>query len=456
MRGCKFFVIALFLVLVLLATTGCNSGSSGTQQQQVQVVKGDLVIKVNGSGKVGVEADAKPSFGPGGKIVNLYIKEGDTVTKGMVLAKLETDSLELALSQAQVAQAQADVSLTQVQSAQTQAEVALTSAQFNLDRTTAVNDIQDKINTNSIKKEQAQILYQNATLYNDGVERDYWQQRISNLDNETLRLQNDFTTLISKDPFIGEYLYLAGQKYDRLAVEDARIKQLQVTAAQQAVKEAAKNIEQVKRSLDQANKAVSLAQKQLNDATITSNLNGLAVTVDVKEGDTVSGLNVPIYLVDPTTLRVSAQIDEIDVASVKIGQKVNIKLDSAPDTQYVGKVISISLAPVANPQNSGVVVYEVKVGFVNPPPAEVKLGMSATVDIISTEKQGVLLVPSRAVTTDNQGKTVINVLVNKTTETRQVQAGISDGINTEIISGLNAGDTVIVTRAASATGMFGQ
>src|SRR5665811_69011 len=101
MRGWKFLSIAVFLVLVIAAASACSSSSSGIQQQQVAVTKGDLIIKVNGSGKVAVDIDAEPYF-PGGKVSQLLVKEGDPVSKGMVLAKLETDALELALSQAQV------------------------------------------------------------------------------------------------------------------------------------------------------------------------------------------------------------------------------------------------------------------------------------------------------------------------------------------------------------------
>jgi HlyD family secretion protein len=128
-----------------------------------------------------------------------------------------------------------------------------------------------------------------------------------------------------------------------------------------------------------------------------------------------------------------------------LGQKVNITLDSAPSVIYEGKVNSIAMAPATNPQNSGVVVYEVKIGFVKPPPPEVKLGMSANVDIISLERTGVLLVPNRALKTDSQGNPAVDVMVNQKVETRTVQTGISDGINTEITSGLNAGDTVVIS-----------
>jgi HlyD family secretion protein len=456
MRNWKFITIALFLVIAILAATACSSNSGSAQQQQVQVTKGNLLIKANGSGKVGVETDARPSFGAGGKVTELLVKEGDAVTKGMKLAKLETDNLELALSQAQLAQAQAQVALTQVQSAQTLADVALTSAQFNLDRTEAVSKILDEITDVQIDLRAAHIQFEEARSWVDNETTLYWTSKIEKLEDKELQKRNDLAELLNKDAFFGEFLYLSGQKYDRLAVEDARIKQLQVTNAKLAVQEAAQNIEQAKRALDQADKAVKVAQKQLVDATITSPLNGIAVTIDVETGDTVSPLSSPIYLVDLNTIRVRAEIDEIDVANVKIGQKVVIKLDSAPDTQYDGKVNSIAIAPIANPQNSGVVVYEVKIGFVNPPPPEVKLGMSATVDIIFTERNDVLLVPSRALITDNQGKTAVAVMVNKKIETRQVQIGISDGIYTEIISGLNANDTVVVTRSVTSLGMFGQ
>jgi HlyD family secretion protein len=456
MRGWRFYAIAVFLILTIVAVTASNAGSAS--QQQVQVTKGDLVIKINGSGKIGVDTDAQPSFGAGGKISKLYVKEGDTVTKGMVLAKLETDALELALSQAQLGLAQAKVAFAQVQTAQIQANISLTGAQFNLDRTKAVSDIMDEISSAQLELKVAQMQYQEARIYSDSDRIAYWLPKIAQLEIAVLEKQQKLADLLSKEEFTGEFLYILGQKYDRLLVEDARIKKLQVDLAQQTVTQADLSVEQAKRAVDQATKAIALAQKQLDDATIVSPINGLAVTVNVKEGDVVvpTGLSVPIYLVDPATMRISSQIDEIDIAGVKIGQKVNIKLDSSAETIYEGKVNSISLSPVLNPQNSGVVVYEVKVGFVNPTPPEVKLGMSATVDIISIERPGAILVPSRAVKTNDKGQTVVDVMVDQKIESRQIQTGISDGINTEVLSGLKVGDIVIVTRAATTLGMFGQ
>jgi multidrug efflux pump subunit AcrA (membrane-fusion protein) len=114
------------------------------------------------------------------------------------------------------------------------------------------------------------------------------------------------------------------------------------------------------------------------------------------------------------------------------------------------------MVPVANPQNSGVVVYEVKIGFASPSPPEVKPGMSATVDIIIAEYQGVVLIPSRAIKEDNQGNSMVDVMVNQKIETRKVKPGISDGVNTQITSGINDGDTVVIVRNTKSSSLFGQ
>ena len=454
-RGWKILAICLFVILTVLATTACSASQSGTQQQ-VRVTKGDITLKVSGSGKVSVDTDAKPSFGNGGKITQLNVKEGDKVTKSEVLVQLETDNLELALSQAQVAKVQAEVASTQSQMTLTQAQSSLSAAQFNLDKTQAVSDINDAITTLQNQITAAQVSLKQAQATNDIGGANVMSAYINSTQAQLLTQQNKLQTLLQQPEYsdtAGYYLNIAGQTYDRLTLEDVHMKELAVESAQLAVTQAQQNIDLAKSTVDQATKAVTVAQTQLDDATITSPIDGVAATVNVKEGDSVLPAayltSVPIYIIDPNTMQVTAQIDEVDIANVKVGQKVNITLDSAPDVIYEGKVISIAMAPDANPSNSGVVVYDVKVGFVNPPPPEVKVGMSATSDIISTEKTGVMQVPSRAITEDTQGNSIVSVMVNNKVESRKVQVGISDGINTEITSGLNVGDTVIINSSSS-------
>ena len=70
--------------------------------------------------------------------------------------------------------------------------------------------------------------------------------------------------------------------------------------------------------------------------------------------------------------------------------------------------------------------------------------MSATADIVINERSDVLLVPNNAITLDNQGNSVVTVMVNELTQERKVVIGISNGSHTEILGGLNEGDVVVV------------
>jgi RND family efflux transporter MFP subunit len=458
--GRGILAVSLFLILVALAATACGSNQSNAKQQ-VQVTQGDIALKTSGSSKVGVGTDAKPSLVSGAKIAKLSVKEGDIVSKGQVLARLETDNLVSALYQAQVAQAQSEVAVTQSQTVMTQAQTSLTAAQFNLDRTQTVADIKDSITTLQNRITAAQVNLDQAKASNDISGINVMTSYLASIQIELLNQQYKLQTLLSQPQYAGVLTYnILGQTYDRLTVEDVRLKQLAVESAHLSITQAQQNIELAKRTLDQAKKAVTVAQTQIDNATITSPIDGIAVTVNVKEGDIVSPSSAlsgpPIYIIDPTTMQVAAQIDEVDIANVKLGQKVNITLDSTPNVIYEGKVNSIAMAPVSNPQNSGVVVYEVEVGFVNPPPPEVKLGMSATADIISAEKTGVLLIPSRAIREDGLGNPTVDVMVANKVETRSVQLGISDGVNTEVVSGLKAGDKVVIIPATQNSGLFGQ
>jgi HlyD family secretion protein len=152
---------------------------------------------------------------------------------------------------------------------------------------------------------------------------------------------------------------------------------------------------------------------------------------------------VAIYLITPTSLELKAEVDEIDVPQVKVGQHASIEVDAITDTLFDGTVTSISPVPKIE---TGLVVYEVTISLAIPADAGVKVGMSTTADIIVAESDDTLLVPERAISHDQNGNPVVQVSINGQLEEREVEVGISDGLNTEILSGVSEGDTVAVTR----------
>jgi len=373
-------VVVLLLCLALTGAVACLPfGGRAVEQevapQLVEVVWGDLLVSVNGSGSIGVSNEAKVAFDGGGKVDKIYVDEGDVVKEGEALAVLvpvDTDALELALAQAEVNLAQAEASLDQADAGQAQAVAALGEANYNL----------------------AQLERYHATY------------------------------------------------------EERRIAKLQISAAESQVKAAEAQVKAAELAVDVAKQAVEEAASELETETITAPFYGVVTSVYVEEGDIVPNPSMSqvaiVHLIDLTSMELSVDLDEIDVPGVTLDQRAIISVDALPELQLEGKVTHISPLPTVE---AGVVQYKVKIGFDVPQGSGLKVGMSATADIIINERSGVLLVPNRAIKQDSQGNPVVWVMVGEQTEPRSVVVGISDGLQTEIVQGLSGGETVVETGA---------
>ena len=124
-------VTILLLCLALASSMACNPFGGDKEeagQQLVEVVRGDLIVTVNGSGNIDVSNEAKLSFDVGGKVVEIRVKEGDWVTKGQQIARLDDADYQLAVKLAEVdfetAQSQLQLAEVDFEAAQKQLNVA--------------------------------------------------------------------------------------------------------------------------------------------------------------------------------------------------------------------------------------------------------------------------------------------------------------------------------------------
>jgi len=136
-------------------------------------------------------------------------------------------------------------------------------------------------------------------------------------------------------------------------------------------------------------------------------------------------------------------IDEIDVSKVKLGQEALITLDALPGKEVEGRVTFISPASTIE---TGVVFYKTTIVLQNPD-AELKDGMSANAEIILEQHNDVLLVPNRAIQGSLE-KPWVEVLVNGKYESKNITMGLSDGTNTEVLSGLAEGEEVVLPQVS--------
>jgi len=428
----KIITIVLLLCLVLVSSISCNpfDGSEEEATEQLaEVVRGDLTVTVSGSGNLEVTNEAMLAFGVGGRVDKVYIEEGDEVSKGEVLARLETDSLELALTEAQVAQTRAEVAVIQAEVTITEAQVTLETAEYSLEE---AQDLyaQPEIHTARavVSEAQSYLEYAEQMLAQSSTTKDIkvWTNEVAYAE-ETLR---------AAEVSLHEMLSAPD-------TEEVAIKRLQVEAVQQSLELAEQSLELNKQSLELAKQSLETTRKQLDEATITAPFDGIVASVYVEEGDVISPPTMApmtiIHLIDPGSMELKVQVDEIDIPEVKLGQRAIIEVDALPALPVEGKVSSISLLPIVE---AGVIVYDVEIDFDIPEGTGLRAGMSATADIVIAERSSVLLVPDRAIGKDSQGRPIVKVVVDEQVEERAVVIGISDGFETEIVDGLDEGEVV--------------
>jgi len=352
-------VVVVGIVLGVVLTRGTGSQSTPTT---VNVTRGDIVKTVLVDGNLEMPDKAYLSFGVTGTVIEVLVDEGDNVTEGQVLARLDAQSLN---SSVKTAELQVEIAQEQVEAARAQYEIA----QINLDE------------AGSLPGESEEVL------------------------------------------------------------------ELQVDIAKASWETAKLNLGTAKLSLESA-------KLNLEKAVIVAPFDGMVTDITITEGEEISAATLAtpaISLVDTSEIEMRGFIDEIDVAMVQLGQEANILLDALPDEEINGRVAFISLVSIIR---AGVVSYETTITLKNPA-AGLRDGMSATAEVIVERRDDVLLIPNRAIRGTLQNPTVV-VLVDEQEEERGITLGLTDGINTEVLSGLEEGERIILptTTETQTGGLF--
>ena len=199
------------------------------------------------------------------------------------------------------------------------------------------------------------------------------------------------------------------------------------------------DINQQKARVDQAYAAWQRALADLDEVTLKAPLAGVITKINYDLGEKTDLTKPVMSILGDSGLEIEVDIPESDIAKIELDQKVTITLDAYGDeVEFPGQVIFIDPAETVI---QDVVYYRVKVTFINPA-EEIKPGMTANIDIITAEKDNVLVVPARAVK-QNSIK-YVNLLVGGKEVEQEVVTGLrGDGGLLEVVSGLKEGDEVI-------------
>ena len=216
--------------------------------------------------------------------------------------------------------------------------------------------------------------------------------------------------------------------------------------------------EKARQTVASSRESVQKAQTNLGYATITSPIDGVVLSKAVEEGQTVAAsFNTPeLFTIaqDLTDMRVIADIDEADIGGVKEGQRVTFTVDAFPEDRFEGQVTQVRQQATTS---SNVVTYEVVISAPNKD-LKLKPGLTANVTIFTIEKNNVLAAPAKALRfipneallskdqqiEDIEAKNKVWTLEGNTFKAHAVETGTTNGMLTEIVSGISEGTEVLV------------
>ena len=213
---------------------------------------------------------------------------------------------------------------------------------------------------------------------------------------------------------------------------------------------------QAQDEVKQRRESLQQAQTNLGYATITSPVDGVVLSREVEEGQTVAAsFETPTLFTiaqDLTDMRVIADVDEADIGEVREGERVTFTVDAYPDDTFNGTVTQVRQE--GNTEDN-VVTFEVVISAPNKD-LKLKPGLTANVTIYTLDKQNVMSVPNKALrftptkeligdaqVKDCKGKNKVWTFSNNVFTAHPVTVGISDGVNTELLGGVKKGTRVV-------------
>jgi RND family efflux transporter MFP subunit len=441
-RRLKLILLAVVLPLVVIG--GCSAAlvyklkPKPEDPRTAKVERGDVVVAVRETGYVEPIKKVEVKSKVAGMVSELAVDEGDVVTEGQLIARLDVPEveaqrdqikaqLEAARARLQQAQIQLDMDRRLSESQVAQAEANLRGAR------SAVDEAETRV-------ADAQRVYENKRqLYEMGG----------------YVAENDVDSAKATLDLARQQLLAARERVREqeaaLAIVHARRDQCEVSESR--VVEARASVQQIQDSLAEI-------ETRLSDAVIRAPMSGVVIARHVRDGELITavsyyGSGAPIVTIgDLSTMLVKVDLNEVDVDKVSLGLRTDITVDALPDARYTGSVTRIAPASelyVREP-GSAIVRFPVEV-TVEDADAALRPGMTANAEIVCERVDDVLWVPNDAIfeKEDEEGKHFVAVVTGegngeRETEDREVTTGLSNDSRTEIVSGLEEEEEVELGR----------
>jgi len=410
-------VIFIFGVVFLVVTfyfspfpSDSNDSHPKANFKLVKAVKGDLVIKVSAKGIVEPNFQVEVKSKASGKVLTFSFKEGDYIKKGEGLLQLnKTDETR------NVAKAKADLMSSEASLKKAETSLLLQKTRYETDLKRTASEVEEA-QANLRESEEKKI-------------------RQTNLFHQQITSRESFENAVTIFKVNQESLIQAEASFQAAqnAIHDIDMKKHEVELAKAEVKH--REI-----TLDEVN-------ERLNETDIYSPITGVIIQKLVEEGQiissgisNVSGGTALAEIADMSRMFITADVDETDIGAIHVGQNVEVTADAFYGKNFGGKVLRIS--PKGIVENS-ITVFKVKIEILGKGKKILKPMMTANVDIITNKVKNTIYISREAVRRDGDTSYAM-ILKVEVPNKREIKVGIQTPIYSEIISGLENGQEVVV------------
>ncbi len=435
------------LILAALLAFGVPTVLTVTQQQpggQPVATEPDIYIvaprsvedRANADGEIEPDSTVALSFERSGQVTDLYLTEGDYVAEDEIIAQLENERERIDVEQARVSLQMAQLDLEdillvdddEIRRAEARVQAAKDTYGFTANQVTeqdlmvAEMRYNDAVRTIDAARE-ARIVG-GGTMLDEGVTLLEAEIGAATFNAEVARLELEFLREVNRPQL--------GAAAERIAEAEAALLATLAGPTDFEIQSAELAVQSRQNDLDEAELA-------FERTLLRAPRDGILTDIAIEAGERITVGNEVMKLVDIEPLHVLAEVDEIDYRQIAIGMEAAVTLDALPGIRFPGVVTRIAPEGV---EVAGVVVYETEIELqVNDP--RIRPGMSATAYFgVDQETADVLVVPERFFGDD--GQTVQVVQSDGTVESVTVETGANTPGGVEVLSGLNAGDAVVI------------
>lgn len=400
----KKIIIAILLILISAAVYGIYAnGAKKTNKgeeiitKEYRVSKGDIKIDFSGDGEAEISA-VNVDFEIGGKLKELYAKEGEKIKKGDIVGKLDDSDYVNKLKTAKIDYEKAVAKLEQVKQDK---ELSRISEKQNLDN---LKFKLDQISTEYLPMLKIEEVYSKEALE---LKKSEYESAKSSYESQLAR-----------------YNYIVNQN------TDINLEKANVDAAKIALETAQNNLKKTVLTAPTDGKVLKISYKP-----------GENIPANIDNDDTTSSTNHFIVITESDKVEIDVPVSELDLQNVSIGQRAEIEFEAFEGEVFSGSVVSIDSLPSID--SNGVVTYGTVIEL-DRKESKIKSGMTCSVSFVLKHSKDVIIIPNKAVKMEN-GKQIVKVKnkANKI-ENREIKTGLTDGSNVEVSKGLKEREIIII------------